>query len=110
MTIFIRVAFLFEGALFVALGVPLAMKKVPPNAWYGFRTARTLASPEVWYTVNRSSGRDLILAGVPAGAALLLPMLLRARPPSTIALANVGVSVLALLTVAIRGVLKLQAL
>lgn len=53
-----------EGVLFMALGVPQALDRVPPNATYGFRTARTLGDPVVWYAVNRSTGQDMIIAGV----------------------------------------------
>jgi hypothetical protein len=56
---FIRIAFLLEGFLFIGLGIPLALHKISPNRLYGFRTSKTLANREVWYTVNRSCGRDL---------------------------------------------------
>ena len=39
-------------ALFVAVSVPLALRKVPPNPVYGFRTPFTLSSDDRWYEVN----------------------------------------------------------
>ena len=55
---------LLPGALFVALGLPLAAGKIPPNRLYGFRTAATRADPTVWYAVNRATGIDLVVGGL----------------------------------------------
>ena len=52
------------GVLFVALGVPLAMNRIPPNRLYGFRSGATSSSSAVWYGVNRATGIDLVLVGV----------------------------------------------
>jgi hypothetical protein len=52
------------AALVGVLAVPLALKLVPPNRIYGFRTAKTLASRDLWYRVNRIAGLTLILAAV----------------------------------------------
>jgi uncharacterized membrane protein len=54
----------FAGLVFLAMGIPLALRKVRPNPWYGFRTAKTLSDPAVWYAANRLAGVDLIVAGV----------------------------------------------
>jgi uncharacterized membrane protein len=53
----------FIGALFIGLGVPLMLQSVKPNRWYGFRTPKTLSDPEIWYAVNRVTGRDLLIGG-----------------------------------------------
>jgi uncharacterized membrane protein len=42
----------------------MVLGMVPPNRFYGFRTPRTLASPEVWYPANRASGVFMIGAAV----------------------------------------------
>lgn len=47
---------LLVGLLFIALGVPLARRRVPPNAWYGFRVARTMRNRDVWYASNAYGG------------------------------------------------------
>lgn len=49
--------------LTMVLGLPLALKKVPMNSVYGFRTQKTMSSPEIWYEANRQSGFNLIVAG-----------------------------------------------
>lgn len=54
-------------AIIAVLSMPLALKIVPPNRFYGFRTSQTLASREVWFRVNRVAGYALIVA---AGTAM----------------------------------------
>ncbi len=51
-------------ALVAVLGVPLMRDWVPPNRFYGFRTPATLASPQLWYDVNRATGVALLIAGL----------------------------------------------
>ena len=51
------------GMLFIGLSVPLIRERVPPNSTYGFRTAKSLSDPKVWYAINRIHGRDLLIAG-----------------------------------------------
>lgn len=62
-------------ALFFVSGVPLVLAWVPPNRWYGFRTARTLSSPAVWYPVNRTAGFGLMVAGILAALVNLILLL-----------------------------------
>ncbi len=61
-------------ALFVLAGIPLRLGWVPPNRWYGYRTALTFRNPDVWYSVNRELGVAMLVAGVlglAVGVALL---------------------------------------
>ena len=51
------------GLLFIALSIPLIQERVPPNSTYGFRTAKSLSDPKIWYAINHISGRDLLIAG-----------------------------------------------
>jgi uncharacterized membrane protein len=55
--------FVISG-VFVVLGIPLAMRKVPPNGWYGIRTPETLSNTEIWYRVNALGGKATIAAGI----------------------------------------------
>ena len=84
--------FVGSGLLFSALGVPLAMGKVPPNPIYGFRTARTLSDPPTWYRINRACGIDFVVLGiVVAAAALVTGRAFRSDPSSVAALANCAI-------------------
>lgn len=53
-------------ALLVIAAIPMILGKVPPNRVYGFRTPKTLSSPEIWYPANRIAGWWTIAAGVSA--------------------------------------------
>jgi uncharacterized membrane protein len=58
-----KILFATVGALFIGLGVPLALRRVGPNGLYGLRTPATFANKEVWYEANAISGRDCIALG-----------------------------------------------
>jgi uncharacterized membrane protein len=55
---------LATGLVFIVVGIPLLLGRVPPNMWYGCRTNKTLSDKRIWYAVNRVTGQDIILAGV----------------------------------------------
>lgn len=57
--------------LFITLGLPLWLGAVPPNRWYGYRTATTLQDPVIWYAINRETGVAMVAAGA---VALLLSL------------------------------------
>ncbi len=48
----------------LVVSVPMILGKVPPNGIYGFRTPKTLSSPDVWYPANRASGWFMLVAAV----------------------------------------------
>jgi uncharacterized membrane protein len=49
-------------ALIATLAVPLAIRAVPPNRFFGIRTARTLADRKLWFRVNQLAGCVFLLA------------------------------------------------
>ena len=55
--------FFIPAAAFIVLAVPLALGLVPPNRFYGVRTAKTLADPGLWRRANRFCGVLLGLSG-----------------------------------------------
>ena len=69
------------GILYIVLGVPLALGKIPPNGGYGFRTPRTLSDPRIWYEANRISGYDIVIAGVAILVTLTVTIYLGHRHP-----------------------------
>jgi uncharacterized membrane protein len=56
--------FSLVGIIYIGLGIPLSLGRIPPNSWYGCRTQKTLSSEEIWYPVNRVTGRYMIISGV----------------------------------------------
>ena len=61
---FAALSFSIVGILYIGLGIPLLLGRVPPNGFYGCRTKKTLSNERIWYAVNRVTGRDLIIGGV----------------------------------------------
>jgi uncharacterized membrane protein len=90
------------GLLLVALGYPLARRRVRPNRWYGLRVPATFASERVWFEANAVAGRDLMVLGSAVGmAGLLLP--LAGLRDNLVAVACTAVLAVGLLAVALRG-------
>lgn len=77
--------------------LPMALSWVGPNPVYGYRTARSLSSPELWRTANQLAGALGLVAAL--GALLVNMGLLRIRRLSsqTRSLAGVSVSAAAML-------------
>jgi|SRR6185437_6976551 len=63
------------SALLMFVSLPLILKKVPKNMFYGFRTRKTMSgTDEYWYQANQSAGFAMFLAGVVSFlASLLIP-------------------------------------
>jgi uncharacterized membrane protein len=59
-----HVLLVLSGILLVVFAIPLWMRRVPPNRFYGVRTRATLSDEARWYDVNARSGLDLFVAGV----------------------------------------------
>jgi uncharacterized membrane protein len=57
------ILYLFEGLLLMLVSGPMIRRRVAPNRFYGFRTPKTLSSPDIWYPANEFSGRRLFAAG-----------------------------------------------
>lgn len=53
--------FIGSGLVMAALSVPLILRRVGPNPWYGFRVRQTLDDPAVWYPANAYAARGLLL-------------------------------------------------
>jgi uncharacterized membrane protein len=88
--------FLFNGAVLIAMSLPLILGKVPPNPWYGFRVGRTLKDPAVWYAANRYAAWRMMAVGV--AVLFVAPAVYFARNVSLVAyaLTCAGVAVIGL--------------
>lgn len=66
------------SVLIMAVSIPLILRKIPKNAFYGFRIPRTLSgTDEYWYEANQRAGFAMFLAGVVSLlAAAALPLFL----------------------------------
>jgi uncharacterized membrane protein len=57
-----QIFLLMVCAVVFVLCIPLVLKLIPPNHLYGFRTRKTISSPEIWYPANGFAGYALMLA------------------------------------------------
>jgi hypothetical protein len=105
------VLFALAGVLFVGLSIPLIQNRVPPNRYYGFRTAKTLSDPKIWYEVNHIQGNDLFLAGsLITITSLTMLALAQSWSPRHVAVTLLLVMVLSLTGVALHGFKVLRRL
>jgi len=76
------------GTLLALTAIPMWLRLVPPNAWYGFRTGRTLSNESVWYAANQTAGRDLFIAGVLSLLTAIILFVIKDRWPYNLAIIN----------------------
>ena len=57
---FITIILLLGCALVATVGVPLMLKLIPPNPYYGYPARRMQSKPEHWVDVNQFAGRALV--------------------------------------------------
>ncbi len=58
----------------ILVSLPLVLKLVPLNRWYGFRTRKTMSNEDIWYEANYKGGMGLIVASVVALVARVIIM------------------------------------
>jgi uncharacterized membrane protein len=63
--------FLIACGVIALVSIPLILKLVPPNRWYGFRTAQTLSDTELWFDANRFAGWALLAAATLSSAVFI---------------------------------------
>ena len=91
------------GLLLVALGWPMAARRVRPNRWYGLRVPATFADEQVWYEANAVAGRDMMALG---SAILLVALAIRRLallPAGTYAAVCAGLLGVGSLILTVRG-------
>jgi SdpI/YfhL protein family len=91
------------GVLLIALGWPMAARRVRPNRWYGLRIPATFADEQVWYRANAVAGRDMIVLGATVAAVGLVLPRVRALPPGLYAGICAGILGLGTLVLTVRG-------
>ena len=92
------------SVMLVLVSIPLLLRRIPPNAFYGLRVPATYADEWVWYEANALAGRDMVALGVLLTVlALVLPVFgLEGGTPSMVWAAVAGVGSLVMTLVAWR--------
>ncbi len=52
------------GPILIVCSIPLVLRWVPPNRFFGLRIPSTLKDESVWYDANALSGRHMMLLGL----------------------------------------------
>jgi uncharacterized membrane protein len=89
------------NVLFALVALPLAMRRVSRNRWYGYRTRATLGSDFVWYAANAYFGRVALVASTMTCAGAILLYLSGAFDPGTYLTATLVLLVLPTLVAAL---------
>ena len=101
--------FALVGVMFMGMSIPLIRGKVAPNHFYGFRTAKSLSNPKLWYEINRVSGGDLLLAGqLITSSALAMSFFAQRLTEEQVAMTLFAVMVLSLVGVAVHSLMLLR--
>ena len=86
------------GLLIMGISIPLILQKIPPNPWYGWKTRKSLSNKELWYEMNRYSGKDLFIAGLVVSAGALVLFVFRTKFSEAI-IAYLGLALIIIPTV-----------
>jgi hypothetical protein len=78
---FVGLSDLLTGLLFVVLALPLILRKVAMNRWYGVRIPKAFVSEANWYAINAVGGRWMAAAG---GVLALAGGIVLLWPPTTV--------------------------
>ncbi len=87
------ITILAVSALVMVIAIPLALRWIPRNVVYGFRTRTTMANDATWYEANAYFGRALLIATL--CGALLAFFIYLVRPFAPAVFLPVSVLVLA---------------
>lgn len=52
------------GLVITAVAIPMVLRAVPMNRWYGIRIPKAFKSDRLWYDINAYGGKLLLLYGV----------------------------------------------
>lgn len=97
------------GLLLAIISIPLILRKIGPNPWYGFRVKKTLEDPAVWYPVNAYAGKRLLVVGLVSSLSAALLFFVPNLDVNTYALACAGVSLGGLLVTLIQSIWYLRS-
>jgi uncharacterized membrane protein len=92
------------------LALPLALRRVPPNLVYGFRTRTTLGDERIWYEANACFGRWLLIATIAGALAALALDYWRPFAPEVFLPVSVGVLALPALVATIATFGRIRSL
>jgi uncharacterized membrane protein len=107
----IIIIFILVGIMEIILGIPLIYKKIKPNWFYGFRLPETVSNKEIWYKVNKQTGKDFVISGfILIITSLILLILIRSIDIITITMIQTIVLLVTITAIIARGLALLKKL
>lgn len=91
------------AVLIAGLSIPLILRKVPMNHFYGIRFPQSFKSQEAWYEINEYGGKALLISSIPI---LLIGLYGLFRQPNDYPLIGSVVLVLSLMIACLMSYLK----
>ena len=103
--------FILVGLSEIISGLPLLLKKVKPNWFYGLRYLRLMSTEKIWYKSNKYFRRDIVVSGI----LLILASLLLLIFKSSLSLIEIFLFcllliILPVITILIRAFMNLKKL
>ena len=92
--------------LLAGLSLPLILRKVPMNRFYGVRFPQSFKSNEAWYEINAYGGKALLIATIPILLAGLYGLLAAPNPSGPYSLICAGVLVLSVMLASLASYWK----
>lgn len=75
----LTLSFFLFGLLIMGISIPLILQKIPPNLFYGWKTRKSLSNKQIWYKVNKYSGKDLFIVGLVVCAVAFVLLVFRTK-------------------------------
>jgi uncharacterized membrane protein len=73
------------GPVLIVLSIPLILRWIPRNRFFGLRVPATLSSDSIWYDANALTGRHMLALGLAmVTLEFLLPRSMRIRVLATV--------------------------
>lgn len=103
---------LYIGPLFIAIAIPLILKKIPPNMYYGVRTEKTCkpGNEEIWYKANKYGGWQFLIAGFIFTFCIVLLFILEEKIPTAVEVILFSTGFVAIFVAVIRSLLYVKKL
>jgi len=89
--------FLVACGVIAAVSVPLILRAVPPNRWYGFRTTRTLSNDKLLVLANHLAGWAFLAAAGTTVAFLVLAPEMASGYGALVLAVSIGIALIATL-------------
>ncbi len=93
-TVLLALVHIGIALVLAGLSVPLILRKIPMNHFYGVRFPQSFKSDNAWYEINAFGGKALLIASVPILLVGLYGLLQEPRNYSLIGAAVLVVSVM----------------